>query len=46
MVHSARKHIRRHRRVDESPLNTDVLNSILLVSLATPIEKYPPVLPW
>ncbi|XP_037319315.2 rab3 GTPase-activating protein catalytic subunit isoform X1 [Pungitius pungitius] len=30
MVHSARKHIRRHRRIDESPLNTDVLNSILL----------------
>uniref|UniRef100_A0A8C5CA70 Rab3 GTPase-activating protein catalytic subunit n=1 Tax=Gadus morhua TaxID=8049 RepID=A0A8C5CA70_GADMO len=31
MVHSARKHIRRHRRVDESPLSNDVLNSILLV---------------
>lgn len=31
MVHSARKHIRRHRRVDESPLNTDILNSVLLV---------------
>ncbi|XP_078135846.1 rab3 GTPase-activating protein catalytic subunit isoform X1 [Sander vitreus] len=30
MVHSARKHIRRHRRIDESPLNTDVLSSILL----------------
>ncbi|XP_059181022.1 rab3 GTPase-activating protein catalytic subunit isoform X2 [Centropristis striata] len=30
MVHSARKHIRRHRRTDESPLNTDVLNTILL----------------
>ncbi|KAM6898865.1 rab3 GTPase-activating protein catalytic subunit isoform 1-T2 [Lycodopsis pacificus] len=30
MVHSARKHIRRHRRIDESPLNTDILNSILL----------------
>ncbi|CAL8342432.1 unnamed protein product [Boreogadus saida] len=30
MVHSARKHIRRHRRVDESPLSNDVLNSILL----------------
>lgn len=29
MVHSARKHIRRHRR-DESPLNTNLLNSILL----------------
>uniref|UniRef100_A0A4W6EJU8 Rab3 GTPase-activating protein catalytic subunit n=1 Tax=Lates calcarifer TaxID=8187 RepID=A0A4W6EJU8_LATCA len=30
MMHSARKHIRRHRRIDESPLNTDVLNSVLL----------------
>lgn len=29
MVHSARKHIRRHRRIDESPLNTDILNSVL-----------------
>lgn len=31
MVHSARKRIRRHRRNDQSPLNNDVLNSILLV---------------
>ncbi|XP_068439009.1 rab3 GTPase-activating protein catalytic subunit isoform X2 [Clinocottus analis] len=30
MVHSARKHIRRRRRLDESPLNADILNSILL----------------
>ncbi|XP_063337894.1 rab3 GTPase-activating protein catalytic subunit isoform X1 [Pelmatolapia mariae] len=30
MVHSARKHIRRHRRIDESPLNTEILNSVLL----------------
>lgn len=30
MVHSARKHIRRHRRIDESPLSSDILNSILL----------------
>nr|XP_046232617.1 rab3 GTPase-activating protein catalytic subunit isoform X3 [Scatophagus argus] len=30
MVHSARKHIRRHRHLDESPLNTNVLNSVLL----------------
>ncbi|XP_062861672.1 rab3 GTPase-activating protein catalytic subunit [Trichomycterus rosablanca] len=29
MVHSARKRIRRHRRNDQSPLNNDVLNSIL-----------------
>uniref|UniRef100_A0A8D3B901 Rab3 GTPase-activating protein catalytic subunit n=1 Tax=Scophthalmus maximus TaxID=52904 RepID=A0A8D3B901_SCOMX len=30
MVHSARKHIRRRRRNDESPLNTDILNSVLV----------------
>ncbi|AWP17112.1 putative rab3 GTPase-activating protein catalytic subunit [Scophthalmus maximus] len=30
MVHSARKHIRRRRRNDESPLNTDILNSVLM----------------
>ncbi|XP_047232919.1 rab3 GTPase-activating protein catalytic subunit [Girardinichthys multiradiatus] len=30
MVHSARKHIRRRRHIDESPLSVDVLNSILL----------------
>ncbi|XP_060785256.1 rab3 GTPase-activating protein catalytic subunit isoform X2 [Neoarius graeffei] len=30
MVHSARKHIRRHRRNDQSPLSNDVLNSVLL----------------
>lgn len=30
MVHSARKRIRRHRRNDQSPLNNEVLNSILL----------------
>ncbi|XP_069012373.1 rab3 GTPase-activating protein catalytic subunit isoform X3 [Embiotoca jacksoni] len=30
MVHTARKHIRRHRRSDESPLNTDLLSSVLL----------------
>ncbi|XP_028847857.1 rab3 GTPase-activating protein catalytic subunit isoform X2 [Denticeps clupeoides] len=30
MVHSARKRIRRHRRADESPLSSDLLNSILL----------------
>uniref|UniRef100_A0A4W4HID2 Rab3 GTPase-activating protein catalytic subunit n=1 Tax=Electrophorus electricus TaxID=8005 RepID=A0A4W4HID2_ELEEL len=31
MVHSARKRIRRHRRLDQSPLSNDMLNSILLV---------------
>uniref|UniRef100_A0A8C4HB70 Rab3 GTPase-activating protein catalytic subunit n=1 Tax=Dicentrarchus labrax TaxID=13489 RepID=A0A8C4HB70_DICLA len=36
MVHSARKHIRRHRRIDESPLNTDILNSVLLVRVILP----------
>ncbi|XP_042611116.1 rab3 GTPase-activating protein catalytic subunit isoform X2 [Cyprinus carpio] len=30
MVHSARKRIRRNRRAEESPINNDVLNSILL----------------
>uniref|UniRef100_A0A672HTU9 Rab3 GTPase-activating protein catalytic subunit n=1 Tax=Salarias fasciatus TaxID=181472 RepID=A0A672HTU9_SALFA len=30
MMHSARKHIQRHRRIEESPLNADVLNSALL----------------
>lgn len=33
MVHSARKHIRRRRHVDESPLNTGLLNSIMLVRM-------------
>ncbi|XP_042620408.1 rab3 GTPase-activating protein catalytic subunit-like [Cyprinus carpio] len=30
MVHSARRRMRRHRRAEESPLNSHVLNSILL----------------
>ncbi|KAF3824512.1 hypothetical protein GH733_008797 [Mirounga leonina] len=30
MVHSAKKKIRKHRGVEESPLNNDVLNTILL----------------
>ncbi|XP_037547652.1 rab3 GTPase-activating protein catalytic subunit [Nematolebias whitei] len=30
MVHSARKRIHRRRHIDESPLNIDILNSILL----------------
>ncbi|KAM4626858.1 rab3 GTPase-activating protein catalytic subunit, partial [Discoglossus pictus] len=30
MVHSAKKKIRKHRGADESPLNNDVLNAILL----------------
>uniref|UniRef100_A0A3B4XWG2 Rab3 GTPase-activating protein catalytic subunit n=1 Tax=Seriola lalandi dorsalis TaxID=1841481 RepID=A0A3B4XWG2_SERLL len=39
MMHSARKHIRRHRRIDESPLNTDILNSVLLVRLC-PADRF------
>uniref|UniRef100_A0A3Q3AZ99 Rab3 GTPase-activating protein catalytic subunit n=1 Tax=Kryptolebias marmoratus TaxID=37003 RepID=A0A3Q3AZ99_KRYMA len=30
MVHSARKHIHRRRHIDESPLNIEILNSVLL----------------
>ncbi|XP_068610477.1 rab3 GTPase-activating protein catalytic subunit [Brachionichthys hirsutus] len=30
MVHSARKHIRRHRHMNDSPLNTSILRSVLL----------------
>lgn len=33
MVHSARKHIRRQRQMDESPLNAGILNTILLVRM-------------
>ena len=32
MVHTAKKKIRKHRGIDESPLNNEVLNAILLVS--------------
>lgn len=32
MVHTAKKKIRKHRGVEESPLNNDVLNTILLVT--------------
>ena len=32
MVHTAKKKIRKHRGIDESPLNNDVLNTILLVT--------------
>uniref|UniRef100_A0A8C6P016 Rab3 GTPase-activating protein catalytic subunit n=1 Tax=Nothobranchius furzeri TaxID=105023 RepID=A0A8C6P016_NOTFU len=34
MVHSARKHIHRHRHIDESPLHIDILKSILLDSIS------------
>uniref|UniRef100_A0A671VIU6 Rab3 GTPase-activating protein catalytic subunit n=1 Tax=Sparus aurata TaxID=8175 RepID=A0A671VIU6_SPAAU len=39
MVHSARKHIRRRRHIDDSPLNTDILNSVLLVSKKKPAQS-------
>ncbi|KAJ8351603.1 hypothetical protein SKAU_G00230790 [Synaphobranchus kaupii] len=39
MVHSARKRIRRHRRVEESPLSNDVLNSILLYLFPDATER-------
>lgn len=32
MVHSARKRMHKHRRIEESPISNEVLNSILLVS--------------
>ncbi|KAJ8247119.1 hypothetical protein GJAV_G00258960 [Gymnothorax javanicus] len=41
MVHSARKRIRRHRRVDETPLSNDVLNSIMLYLFPDANEKPP-----
>ncbi|XP_026008792.1 rab3 GTPase-activating protein catalytic subunit-like [Astatotilapia calliptera] len=41
MVHSARKHIRRHRRIDESPLNTEILNSVLLTYLFVFVSLFP-----
>ncbi|XP_025751573.2 rab3 GTPase-activating protein catalytic subunit [Manacus vitellinus] len=39
MVHSARKKIRKHRGVDESPLNNDVLNTILLFLFPDAADK-------
>ncbi|MGH0148992.1 UNVERIFIED_CONTAM: hypothetical protein FKN15_021176 [Acipenser sinensis] len=39
MVHSARKRMRRHRRVEESPLSNEVLNSILLYLFSDAAEK-------
>ncbi|XP_034042016.1 rab3 GTPase-activating protein catalytic subunit [Thalassophryne amazonica] len=42
MVHSARKHIGRRRFTEESPLNTDILNSILLYLFPdAAVEKSP-----
>ncbi|XP_061861173.1 rab3 GTPase-activating protein catalytic subunit isoform X4 [Colius striatus] len=39
MVHSAKKKIRKHRGVDESPLNNEVLNTILLFLFPDAAEK-------
>ncbi|NWV59056.1 RB3GP protein, partial [Malurus elegans] len=39
MVHSAKKKIRKHRGVDESPLNNDVLNTILLFLFPDAADK-------
>uniref|UniRef100_A0A8C6P014 Rab3 GTPase-activating protein catalytic subunit n=1 Tax=Nothobranchius furzeri TaxID=105023 RepID=A0A8C6P014_NOTFU len=39
MVHSARKHIHRHRHIDESPLHIDILKSILLVLINSTGDK-------
>ncbi|CAI5762554.1 GTPase-activating catalytic subunit isoform X2 [Podarcis lilfordi] len=39
MVHTAKKKIRKHRGVDESPLNNDVLNTILLYLFPDAADK-------
>ncbi|XP_053261565.1 rab3 GTPase-activating protein catalytic subunit isoform X2 [Podarcis raffonei] len=39
MVHTAKKKIRKHRGVDESPLNNDVLNAILLYLFPDAADK-------
>ncbi|XP_041120289.1 rab3 GTPase-activating protein catalytic subunit-like [Polyodon spathula] len=39
MVHSARKRMHRHRRVEESPLSNEVLNSVLLYLFPDAAEK-------
>ncbi|NXB69989.1 RB3GP protein, partial [Donacobius atricapilla] len=39
MVHSAKKKIRKHRGVDESPLSNDVLNTILLFLFPDAADK-------
>ncbi|XP_069472663.1 rab3 GTPase-activating protein catalytic subunit isoform X2 [Ambystoma mexicanum] len=39
MVHSAKKKIRKHRGAEESPLNNDVLNAILLYLFPDAAEK-------
>ncbi|XP_057883524.1 rab3 GTPase-activating protein catalytic subunit isoform X2 [Melospiza georgiana] len=39
MVHSAKKKIRKHRGVDESPLNNEVLNTILLFLFPDAADK-------
>ncbi|XP_048339326.1 rab3 GTPase-activating protein catalytic subunit isoform X2 [Sphaerodactylus townsendi] len=39
MVHTAKKKIRKHRGVDESPLNNEVLNAILLYLFPDAVDK-------
>ncbi|KAM6071107.1 rab3 GTPase-activating protein catalytic subunit isoform 1-T1 [Chlamydotis macqueenii] len=39
MVHSAKKKIRKHRGVDESPLNNEVLNTVLLFLFPDAADK-------
>ncbi|XP_067891175.1 rab3 GTPase-activating protein catalytic subunit isoform X2 [Heterodontus francisci] len=39
MVHSARKRMHRHRRVEESPISNEVLNSILLFLFPDAADK-------
>uniref|UniRef100_A0A674NIF2 Rab3 GTPase-activating protein catalytic subunit n=1 Tax=Takifugu rubripes TaxID=31033 RepID=A0A674NIF2_TAKRU len=46
MVHSARKHIRRQRHMDESPLNAGILNTILLVRMFCSDYIRLPVISW
>ncbi|XP_051884483.1 rab3 GTPase-activating protein catalytic subunit isoform X3 [Pristis pectinata] len=39
MVHSARKRMHKHRRIEESPISNEVLNSILLFLFPDAVEK-------
>lgn len=41
MVHTAKKKIRKHRGVEESPLNNDVLNTILLFLFPDAVSEKP-----
>ncbi|ETE60790.1 Rab3 GTPase-activating protein catalytic subunit, partial [Ophiophagus hannah] len=39
MVHTAKKKIRKHRGIDESPLNNDVLNTVLMYLFPDAVDK-------